>query len=70
MSRRDDLLALRRADRARADFHAIADKLDFVKLQLWRLPTRRDIAHTALASSSPAAALDILWFEAFWRHRL
>jgi hypothetical protein len=33
-------LALRQADRARADFAAIEDDLDFVKAQLAMLPTR------------------------------
>jgi hypothetical protein len=41
-------LTLHQADRARTDFAAIADDLDFVKAQLARLPTRKELARTAL----------------------
>jgi len=33
-------LALRQADKAREDFAILLDELDFLKLQLSRLPTR------------------------------
>jgi hypothetical protein len=60
-------LALWQADRAREDFAEILDGLDFVKLQLSRLPTRRDLAKVALGIIFATAALVILWGEAFWR---
>jgi len=60
-------LTLRQADQAREDFAAILDELDFVKLQLSRLPTRRDLAKVALGIIFATAALVILWAEAFWR---
>jgi hypothetical protein len=60
-------LTLRQADRTREDFAAILDELDFVKLQLSRLPTRRDLAKVALGIIFASAALVILWAEAFWR---
>ena len=60
-------LTLRQADQAREDFPAILDELDFVKLQLSRLPTRRDLAKAALGAIFATAALVILWAEAFWR---
>ena len=60
-------LRLRQADQAREDFAAILDDLDFVKLQLSRLPTRRDLAKVALGIIFATAALVILWAEAFWR---
>ena len=41
--------------------------LQFVMGQLARLPTRRDLAKTALGIIISAAALVILWAEAFWR---
>jgi hypothetical protein len=63
-------LTLRQANQARSDFYAIADELDFVKFQLARLPTRRDIARTALGVIFATAALVILWCEVFWRHCL
>ena len=41
-------LTLRQADQARADFYAIQDELDFVKAQLAPIPTRKELARTAL----------------------
>jgi len=38
--------------------------------QIARLPARKDLARTALLISFTAAALVILWIEAFWRHCL
>jgi hypothetical protein len=38
---------LHKVDLARADFYAIADDLDFVKAQLARIPTRKELARTA-----------------------
>jgi len=60
-------LTLRQADQAREDFAAILDELDFVKLQLSCLPTRRDLAKVSLGIIFATAALVILWAEAFWR---
>jgi AcrR family transcriptional regulator len=40
---------LRQVDLACADFAAIADDLDFIKAQLARIPTRGELARTALA---------------------
>jgi len=37
-------LSLRQADQARADFAAIGDDLDFIKRQLARIPTRKEMA--------------------------
>ena len=54
-------------EQVRSDFAAILDELDFVKLQLSRLPTRRDLAKVALGIIFGSAALVILWAEAFWR---
>jgi len=49
--------------------YAIADDLEFIKEQLARVPTRKEAAQTALGSVFGAAALVILWFEAFgFRH--
>jgi hypothetical protein len=46
------------------------EELDLVKEQLARLPTRKDLARTALMISFTAAALVIIWFETFWRYCL
>jgi hypothetical protein len=35
--------ALRQIDAARGDLYAIADDLDFLKVRLARLPTRREL---------------------------
>ena len=59
-------LALRRADQPRTEFPAIEDDLQFLVRQVARLPTRRDLAKAALGIIISAAALVILWAEAFW----
>jgi hypothetical protein len=56
---------LRQIDQARSDFYAIGDDLEFIKSQLARLPTRKEMARTALLVTLTTAALVILWFEAF-----
>jgi hypothetical protein len=61
-------LALRQVDRVRADFAAIADDLDFVKAQLARVPTRRELRGRRSGFIFCSVALMILWMEAFWRH--
>jgi hypothetical protein len=42
------ILALRQADQARTDFAAIDSDLEVSQEQLSRLPTRRELARTAL----------------------
>jgi hypothetical protein len=54
-----DRLTLRQADAARADLYAIDDKVDFIKVQIARLPTRKDLALIALLSVLGGAALTI-----------
>ena len=39
---------LRQVDQAHGDLHAIADDLEFIKSQLARLPTRKELAQIAL----------------------
>jgi hypothetical protein len=60
-------LALRQADQAHADFAAIEDELDFLKAQLARLPTRKEMARIALGVIFGAAGLVIGWIELFTR---
>ena len=50
-------LRLRQADQAREDFAAILDELDFVKLQLSRLPTRAWLSRMALMGFASLWAL-------------
>jgi hypothetical protein len=63
-----DRFTLRQADAAREDYAQLMEELELVKEQLARLPTRKDLARSALMISFTAAALVIIWFEAFWRH--
>ena len=60
---------LRQAAQARDDFAQIMDELEFMKAQLARLPSRRDMAFTPLriifGSAILSAGLVILWFEGF-----
>jgi hypothetical protein len=52
---------------ARGHLYAIQDELRFVKGQLARVPTRRDLARAALAIIFCTAGLVLLGIEAFWR---
>jgi hypothetical protein len=45
------------AGQARADFAAIEDALDFIKAQLERLPTRREITRLILLATVATAAV-------------
>ena len=48
---------------ARGDLYAIADDLEFLKVQLARIPTRKELARMALGIIFCSAALVIIWFE-------
>ena len=65
---------LRQAAQARDDFAQVMDELEFLRMQLARLPTRREQAFLPLkimfGSAVIGGALVILWLEAFWRHCL
>jgi hypothetical protein len=58
---------LRQVDQARGDLYAIADDLEFIKEQLGRLPTRKELAQTALLATLTTAALVLVGFEALFR---
>jgi hypothetical protein len=60
---------LRQADQARADFAIIEDQLEVIYARLARMPTRVEVARTALMGIIGGAGLVIL-FELFWRHGL
>jgi hypothetical protein len=53
----DNSLTLRQADQARSDFYAIADDLEFIKTQLARLPTRKEVWRAALMGMLAGACL-------------
>jgi hypothetical protein len=65
-----DRFTLRQADTAREGYAQLVEELELVKEQLVRLPTRKDPARVSLMISFTAAALVIIWFEAFSRHCL
>jgi hypothetical protein len=58
---------LRQIDQARGDLYAIADDLEFLKEQLARIPTRKELARTALGIIFLSTSLLILWMEFFTR---
>jgi hypothetical protein len=58
---------LQQVDRARGDLYAISDDLEFIKEQLARLPTRKEMAQTALLVTLTTAALVLAGFEALFR---
>ena len=60
-------LTLRQIDQARGDLYGIADDLEFIKTQLARLPTRKEMAQTALLVTLTTAALVLAGFEALFR---
>ena len=57
---------LRRVDQNRNDFATIKTDLQFIMGQLARMPTRKELARTALGIIFATAAIVILWAEAFW----
>jgi hypothetical protein len=60
-------LTLHQADQARADFYAIESDLRVIQAQIARLPTRRELAQTALGIIIGTAGLVVGWLELFWR---
>jgi hypothetical protein len=58
---------LRQVDQARGDLYAIADDLDFIKDQLARLPTRKELARLTLLAMTSGAALTTVLAVIFLR---
>ena len=61
---------LHQVDQARTDFAIIEDELEAIYARLARVPTRVEMARTALMGMIGGAGLVILWIEVFWRHGL
>jgi hypothetical protein len=57
--------ALRQMDRALGDFYAIESDLDVIMKQLARLPTRKELAQTALLATLTGAAIILAGILAF-----
>jgi hypothetical protein len=54
-----NIVSLRQADQARSDFAAIETELELIQAQLAKLPTRRELAQTALLAILTGAAVAI-----------
>jgi hypothetical protein len=63
MSEETERLTLRQADQAREDFASISEDLDFIKFQIARSPTRRELALHPLYVMIGSAGIVILSFE-------
>jgi hypothetical protein len=59
---------LHQVDQTRTDFANIEDQLEAIYARLARMPTRMEMARTALGTIVGSAGLVILWIELFWRH--
>ena len=60
-----DSLTMRQADQARIDFASIESDLEVIQKQLTRLPTRRELARTALGiifATMMLTTLSLLFF--------
>jgi hypothetical protein len=58
---------LRQIDQARGDLYAISDDLEFIKSQIARMPTRKELAQTALLATLTTAALVLAGIEVLFR---
>jgi len=63
----DHSFTLQQIDGARSDYALIETNLEAIAKQLANAPTRSDLAWAALGIMVGAAAIVILWAEAFWR---
>ena len=59
---------LGQVDQAQADLYAIADDLDFIRIQLTHLPTRNELARVAVLIGLGLSVLALVGFEAWWRY--
>jgi hypothetical protein len=48
----EDQLSLRQADQIRGDLYELQDDLDFIKVQLARLPTKNEVWRAALVGDA------------------
>jgi hypothetical protein len=63
----EEHLSLRQADQIRGDLYAIQDDLDFIKVQLARLPTRNEVWRAAMLGMIGGAVAAVTLIEAFAR---
>jgi hypothetical protein len=63
----EDQLSLRQADQIRGDLYGIQDELDFIKVQLSRLPTRSEVWRVAMLGMLGGSVTAVTLIEAFSR---
>jgi hypothetical protein len=63
----EDQLSLRQADQIRGGLYGIQDDLDFIKVQLARLPTRNEVWRAAMLGMLGGAVAAVILIEAFAR---
>jgi hypothetical protein len=63
----EDPLSVYQANQRRGDLYAIADDLDFIKDQLARLPTRKELARLTLLATLTTAALVLAGIDVLFR---
>jgi hypothetical protein len=63
----EDHLSLRQADQIRGDLYGLHDDLDFIKLQLARLPTRHEVWRAAMLGMTGGAVAAVTLIETFAR---
>jgi hypothetical protein len=63
----EDQLSLRQGDQIRGDLYGIQDELDFIKIQLARLPTRNEVWRAAMLGMLGGAVAAVTLIEAFSR---
>jgi hypothetical protein len=63
----EEHLSLRQADQIRGDLYGIQDELDFIKVQLARLPTRNEVWRAAMLGMLGGAVAVVTLIEAFAR---
>ena len=59
----EDQLFLRQADQIRGDLYALQDDLDFIKVQLARLPTRNEVWRAAMLGMLGGAVAAVILIE-------
>ena len=63
----EDQLSLRQADQIRGDLYGIQDDLDFIEVQLARLPTRNEVWRAAMMGMLGGAVAAVTLIEALAR---
>jgi hypothetical protein len=63
----EDQLSLRQADQIRGDLYGLQDDLNFIKVQLARLPTKNEVWRAAMLGMIGGAVAAVTLIETFAR---